>query len=432
MSAFKKIFQIILIIVILAALGLGIYWLFDRSQGGDGLSFNPSNISIGDFFPFGNSGPTDTGVTPGTGTPTPGDQNTPAGTGDQTPVPPPRLWQISTNPASGAVVFNASNTPIVRFVDKATGNIFESSLEILGTKRISNTTIPKVYEAIWQPSGKGVFIRYLDDNNETIKTTLGVIASTTTVVSTEGQNGGLETIHELTTSFLPNNITDIATNRNTGALAFVVRGQTSAQIFVANTSGANPKLVYESGIKDQNISWADNTTLSLAGKPSAGATNQLYFLKTDTLGLSRILGNKPGLIALSNPTGTKVFYSESTNNSFVSKILDPKTGVETKTPFNTLPDKCVWSTKTSYLYCATPRSITAGQYPDAWYQGKVTFTDDIWRLDTSSGAAEFLIDPSSLIQNGLDATNLALDPNENYLVFTNKKDAHLWGLRISK
>ncbi len=421
----KKILKIVLVIVILLAIGLGAYWLFDRGQGGSGLPFS-GDISIGDLFPFGSGGSDNGDNTPITN-PNPDDTNP----NPNIPVAPPRLWQISVDPQSGVVAFNASSSatriPTVRFVDKATGNVFESSLTLLGQRRVSNTTIPKVYEALWQPSGNSLVVRYLDENNETIKSAYGKIGAATTA-ATAGDSA--DQFQELQTTFLSNDITSLSINKSNSNLAFVIKNLSGSQIFVADQTGSNPKKVFESSIKDLAISWVSNTTLGLLTKPSADAVGQFYFLKTDTGSLSRVMGGKNGLSALANPGGTKVFFSESRNNSFSSGILDPKTGVETKTPFSTLSDKCVWSEKTAYLYCATPKSIPSGKYPDHWYQGKISLTDTLWRVDSSSGSTEFLFDPSTINESGIDAINLTLDPDEEYLVFTNKKDSQLWGLKI--
>jgi hypothetical protein len=113
-------------------------------------------------------------------------------------------------------------------------------------------------------------------------------------------------------------------------------------------------------------------------------------------------------------------------------LFDTKTGGEITAPFKTIPDKCVWSSTTPYVYCATPKTIPSAQYPDAWYQGKVSFNDTLWRMNTATGATEFLIDPSITTEMEFDATHLILDPTETYVLFTNKKDAQLWGLRIQQ
>lgn len=424
----KKIFKFILVVIILLAVGLAAYWYFDRQQGGSGIPLVGENkISVGDFFPFGNGGPS------GTTTPT-GNTNTGTTTPSETPVAAPRLWQISEKPQSGVVTFLASSTnplrvdasrvPFVRFVDKATGNIFESELAFVGLNRITNTTIPKVYEALWQPKADAVFMRYLDENNETIKTTYGKLGPVLT--------GTDQNIRELRASFMPTNISSFAVNPTTGAIAYIEKGTASAQVSVAKADTSGNRVIFESPIKDFTILWMGDTTLGLLSKPSTETTGQFYSLKTDTGTLSRVLGNRSGLVVLPNPSGTKVFYSAAQSSTFATALFDTKTGAETAVPFRTIPDKCVWSPKTAFIYCATPKSIPSEKYPDAWYQGKVSFNDTVWRMDTVTGATEFLIDPAVTTEKEFDVVNLTLDPTETYLIFTNKKDAQLWGLRIQK
>lgn len=417
----KKIFSFILIVIILIAVGLAAYWYFDKQQGGSGIPLVGDNqISIGDLFPFGNG---DTNI----GTTTPIDSQNPDGTNpDQIPFAPPRLWQISERPQSGAITFLASTTesartPFVRFVDKATGNIYESSLTLFGLKRITNTTIPKVYEAVWQPKADAVVLRYLDTDNETIRSTYAKLRPSA------GQD-----IQELTTSFLPAQATNLAVHPSTGALAFVVEDRTSATVAVTKADTTGSRDIFKSAIKDVSVSWVGNTTLGLLSKPNANTAGQFYFLKTDTGELSRALGNRLGLVALANNDGTKILYSVARSNSLVTVLFDTKTGSEITAPFKTIPDKCVWSSTTAYVYCATPKTIPSAQYPDAWYQGKISFNDTLWRMNTATGATEFLIDPSITTETEFDATHLTLDPTETYVLFTNKKDAQLWGLRIQQ
>lgn len=431
----KKIFKIITVLIILLAIGFVTYWFFDRQQGGDGLPKNDGSFSFSNFFPFGNSNDGAPATTTTIGV---------SGTNGQNyaiPTAPPRLWQISNEPQSGAVVFNASNTPLVRFVDKATGNIFESSLHLLGLRRISNTTIPKVYEALWQSNGDALVLRYLGDDNETIKSVYGKLASSTPLSgenANESESPAEKSLRELRTVFLPENITSISVNPSTGVFAYVAEYPNKSAVFITDSFAGKLRQIFESEIRDFSVRLVNNTTSGLTSKPSAVADGQFYFLKTDSGRLERVMGGQRGLTAVANSAGTKIFYSESKNNSFASGLFNPKTGEKTSTPFTSLPDKCVWSNKNFYLYCAVPKSIPSGKYPDYWYQGRVSFDDTLWRIDAATGATEFLIDPAAIVSASadnrmeIDAINLILDPNEEYLVFTNKKDSMLWGLKIEK
>lgn len=428
----KKILKIISVLIVITAVGLGVYWFFDRQQGGDFASRGGDGLSIRDFFPFGGGD----SASPSGNQPT-NSAATASSTLDVLTTPP-RLWRISNEPQSGAVIFNASNTPIVRFVDKATGNIFESRLRLLGVKRISNTTIPKVYEAMWQPNGDSVVLRYLGDD-ETVKSVYGKLASGTPLATETADKSIQELqVQELQTVFLPENIINLSVNPATGAFVYVLESPNGSRILVTNPAGTDSRQIFESAIRDFSVRWINNATVALLGKPSAAATGQFYFIKTDSGRVERIMGGQNGLSALASPDGTKIAYTEIVGSFLPSGLFNPKTGEKNTAIIRIIPEKCVWSGKSPYLYCAIPKNGLTGEYPDRWYQGKFSFNDTLWRINSETGASEFLINPPMETEESeiggveIDAVNLMLDPNEEYLVFTNKKDSRLWGLKISE
>ena len=97
----------------------------------------------------------------------------------------------------------------------------------------------------------------------------------------------------------------------------------------------------------------------------------------------------------------------------------------------TLPEKCVWGAGSEVVYCAVPKSINQGEYPDSWYQGEISFSDAIWKIDVASGSTTMISDPTT-VPGGedVDAIKLSLDQNQNYLFFVNKKDSYLWELSL--
>ncbi len=80
----------------------------------------------------------------------------------------PRLRKISTTPVAGAEVFsrrNGSSTEsIIRFVDRATGNIYETSTSSLAVIRVTNTTIPKINEAYFNSDGNSVLLQFANES----------------------------------------------------------------------------------------------------------------------------------------------------------------------------------------------------------------------------------------------------------------------------
>ena len=78
-----------------------------------------------------------------------------------------------------------------------------------------------------------------------------------------------------------------------------------------------------------------------------------------------------------------------------------------------------------------PKSIATTLYPDAWYQGEVSFSDQIWKIDIQNGTAAMIADPITIAAGEeIDGIKLALDQSENYLFFVNKKDSFLWELNL--
>ena len=121
-----------------------------------------TNLSIKDFFPFGRSTDTET--------------DNPTINTDEENLPEveqglPKLRKISENPISGFISFETDGENFVRFVDRATGHIWEASTEFKGIQRLTNTTVAQTQESIWA-SKNAVFLRYLREDEETIETVL--------------------------------------------------------------------------------------------------------------------------------------------------------------------------------------------------------------------------------------------------------------------
>jgi hypothetical protein len=129
-----------------------------------------------------------------------------------------------------------------------------------------------------------------------------------------------------------------------------------------------------------------------------------------------------------SPNGKLILYG----NSGVSLSIYNTTTRDTNIlSLNTLPEKCVWSKTSENIYCAVPKIIESGLYPDSWYQGEVSFSDQFWKIDVLNGNTTLLLDPAREEGGGeIDGVKLALDGNENFLFFINKKDSFLWRILL--
>ncbi len=95
-----------------------------------------------------------------------------------------------------------------------------------------------------------------------------------------------------------------------------------------------------------------------------------------------------------------------------------------------LPEKCLWTKDSITLFCGAPNEIPEGMYPDSWYQGKVSFSDALWKINTETGALNILAIPEEDAREEIDLIDPMLSPDEHTLIFRNKKDSSLWSLQL--
>jgi len=410
------------IIIILLALAfiIGALLYFYFSIGNAPIQ-NPQNITPAQGNIFGNSLNT-TNVTPATE-----EQNPVAGQVKNLP----KLLQIYKNPTSGSVFFtNKNNQNVLRFISRSNGNAYEY-LPVSETgepTRITNTTIPKIQETIWSSDGDNLILRYLDSDTDNIVSFSGKIAVAGTS-SAPGSSG------EITGSFLSPNIEQLVTNpKGDKSFGLFEKNGRSGSYGITYSFGDNSKKqIFDSPISLWNISWPKENTITFTTKPSSGYLGYLFFFDTQTGVMDRILGDVPGLSTLTNSDASLVAYSKSeADGSFSLRAYDVKSKTNKDFKMLTLSDKCVWGVKNAdTLYCAIPKDIPAGSYPDDWYQGLTFFSDNIWMIDFKNDLIKQVYEIGSNENAKIDAINLKISNDDQYLTFSNKSDLSLWLLKIN-
>jgi hypothetical protein len=85
-----------------------------------------------------------------------------------------------------------------------------------------------------------------------------------------------------------------------------------------------------------------------------------------------------------------------------------------------------------YLACAIPRILpqsTEG-LPDDWFQGRISFEDDLAVIDTQTGERYTLYNFTE--KNGIfDVTNISISDKNDLLSFNKKQDNTLWLLNTN-
>ncbi|MCE9549254.1 hypothetical protein K8Q98_02535 [Candidatus Nomurabacteria bacterium] len=265
-------------------------------------------------------------------------------------------------------------------------------------------------------------MRYLNTDNVTIETFLGNIPKEVLGADTSGEN-------EIKGSFLPQNITDMSIAPD-GLKAFYLLNIGESGVGTSLTLADNKKnQIFDSPFTEWLSLWPNSKMITLTTKPSGTVLGYMYMIDPVVKKLVKVLGDIAGLTTLASPNAKLVVFS---NNNLQLSTYDIATKISTSLGVRTLSEKCVWNKLSIIVYCAVPKSISTAVYPDAWYKGEVSFSDQIWKIDTTNGNTEMLIDPS-LVDGGeeVDGIKLGLDENEQYLFFVNKKDSILWELKLN-
>jgi len=334
----------------------------------------------------------------------------------------PRLRQIATTPVAGYDFVDQGKGYVVWYVDRANGNVFQASTSSLEVTKITNTTIPKVYEAFIGKGGTNIILRVLGNDSETIQTFIGS-PKNKTGTSTEDKTKNLVGV------FIGEGIKEISLSSEKDRFLGIT-SSSLGQGLIYPFSG-KPTALFSHPLKNWIPQWINANTAVLTSAPSAKTQNISFFLNIKTGILSKVLGPKNGLVVSSSPDASHLVFSENKNNTLSLGLLDIKTNSETSLSSQTIADKCVWSKQNPLVsYCGFPKSIPNGIYPDDWYQGKILFEDSIGTLNVKTSQINTVLDLKNESGVSIDATNLSLSKDDKYLLFTNKRDLTLWMLEL--
>src|SRR3989344_410629 len=433
----RNLILLIIVLIILSVAVIG--YLYSRTPEPAAPGEDTGTNFFSRFNPFGKSGgnsaPTPTPDTPEPNIPTPDE------------VAAVKLKKVSTLPIAGYIVFQkerlkevplvpaeeqtppASPTkpkapltefaPAIRYVERVTGNVYANWADKIDGYRFTSTEIPKVYEAYFGTKGDAVFMRYLKSDGKTIQTYFGLMPKELLGADKSGNS-------QVKGSFLPEGIGDMSISPDTAKAFYLFNSGDGVAGVVLDIAGNKKTQVFDSPFTEWITSWPSAKLITLTTKASGAVPGYMYAINPDRKDSAFILGGVSGLTTLTSPSGKLVLYTDS-NLSLNIYNIDTKTA--SALALRTLPEKCVWGAGSDVIYCAVPKATPPGSYPDGWYQGEVSFNDQIWKIDVASGNTTLLIDPLALGEE-IDGIKLALDEKGAYLLFINKKDSILWELEL--
>ncbi len=345
-----------------------------------------------------------------------------ATTSEQSPATVNNLRQISIDPIAGyGLLKNKDGQNVTHYILRATGNIYEGYTESTETKRLSNTTIPKIYNSVWLADGQKLILQYLKENNEDIVSfSVKINPATSTTNEFEGGVDGV---------FLPEDIKALAVNPASDKIIFESVNLNGSSFYVSKTNGLDKKVIFESPLTEWLISWPKADTVTLTTKPAGNVPGFMYFLNVNSGLINKIIGGINGLTSQTNSRADLVLYSDSSKGAPRLYLYNLKRGESKLLPWNTLPEKCVFGSDDN-IYCAVPKTLENEIYPDAWYQGLVSFSDNIWSYNIEKGNTTLISDLEKNSRQKIDATDLKLTSDGSYLFFNNKNDLTLWTIKL--
>lgn len=330
------------------------------------------------------------------------------------------IISTSTNNSSTTVTENIKNKKILKnqeFIylwDRKTGHIYENLASTTEINKIANYTLPEIEEAYFIDNSS-LIIRKLESDNDTITTSyLKLIKefSTSTIYTSDLKNIAIDS-GNISLSKLEKKIFYFINKTGKGILSSI--------------DGNIRKNIISTTLSEWLPQYVNKNTIALTTKPSAYFKGYLFFLNTD--GLSKntyIIGEKYGFNTLTSPDNKKVLYNEIINNTLETFIYDIKSKSSTYLSQATIVDKCVWSNDSKNILCGIPQTLYQAPYPDAWYRNNISFSDNVWSIDSETGQFTLIIPLQDQVSKPIDIYHISISNDGKYLIFQDKNTLNLW------
>ena len=211
-------------------------------------------------------------------------------------------------------------------------------------------------------------------------------------------------------------------------IAYYISDSKNNSLFINNADGKNQKtLIKNLQLRDVILSWPKTNQIAMTSKPSGLARGGLWSFDISTSKTTKVIGDLLGLEATFSPKGDEFIYSYINQSDRGPILAVYRNGFSKKiTNVSTLVDKCAWSSDSINIYCAIPKlwpdSVVL---PDDYYKGIISTIDDIWKINTETGAKNIGS------ENIGDVSNLVLNGNEDSLIFILKSSGLLYKLKLT-
>ncbi|MFP4022498.1 MAG: hypothetical protein ACLFNR_02065 [Candidatus Paceibacterota bacterium] len=334
------------------------------------------------------------------------------------------IRKLSEHPVveGGVVSYEKREEPHIRYISKGEGKLYEVNVsngehqQILGN---DEDLFSGAYKVSWMNKDNVLIFSHNEESSDS-----QVVA----VEFSEDEEGltweGAQ---------LPEKTVDASSYPDGNSFFYISEKDIGVNGFTSSfgeTSTVSGEHLFSSPIRDWLTEWPSGNIITLTTKPSGHTEGHMYVLNTQTGSLTHPLRGIAGLTTKTSQDASRTIYDQSQNNSTSLKLYDHEAGSsEEISDIRTLTDKCTFIDEKSFI-CAEPKDIpTSHVYPDAWYQGKVSFEDEAFKLvNTDTKDLEEIVTPNDISRHfdELDAYDLSFDEERGDLYFTNKKTGMLW------
>lgn len=336
----------------------------------------------------------------------------------QAKATPAELWEVNATPTAGMGFTGSGSSTRLRFVERSSGYVFEADPATGKLVRLTNTLVPRVYEA--QVASDGSVLERTLNETGAIGTLLGVVATSSAATSSPAVLSGTQ---------LPEGIRAIAFSATGSQVAYTAQGGSGGTVLMrGQTNGTKLTQLWSSGISGWRVEWLSDGRIILTQNASDGVPGYAYALAPSGT-VTPLVRALPGLTLLAQASSSALLFGQTSDGSLLLFGQVDQKSTPVPLPIKTIADKCVWGVgKALVAYCAVPQQAPAPGFLDRWYRGEAHTADAWWQVDVSAGSATALLSPDP--DTALDVADPTIDAGGKYIAFLNAADKSLWLLRI--
>jgi hypothetical protein len=319
--------------------------------------------------------------------------------------------RLSDSPVSGATSFARGSSTIIRYMEQATGHVFDIDLMNGERSRISNETMPVIRHTEWLPGDSGYYVAFQEERGEVVSFLSRVNTQATSSTSTR--------------RVLGTNVLSATPSTDGASFFLIAREQSGAVGYLLNARTGVEKKVWSFPTTEWNVSSLDRGRFALTTKAARGQAGFMFILDPANGSFEQTLSSRTALSSAINKGGTRIFVSEADSSGLRSSIVSRPSLAETDASA-AFAEKCAWKGN-DILICGST-GIFPESMPDVWYQGRHSFKDSLFITD--GNLVDSVANLTDHDSRGIDVEHPAVSSDGKFLVFRNKKDGILWAAEI--